>query len=232
MSTKLSHLKDEAIKLRLSGKSYGYIKKALGLKSKGTLSYWFKDFKLPPEARKRLERNMTVARERGLFKFNAERTKNIREENEQEYQKGMAIVKNLSAYELLLIGASLYWGEGAKREGRYAKVSLSNSDPILVAIFARFIREILAVPEHRIKGGVQIHPNISEKKAREFWADIIGIKPETFYITRQISSASKGVRPKRFLPYGTAVLNVNSRRLFYRLKGYIRGISSQSGISY
>ncbi len=60
----LMRLKNKAITLRLSGYSYGVIRKELGIKSKGTLSHWFSDLVLPKESKLRLENNIRLAHER------------------------------------------------------------------------------------------------------------------------------------------------------------------------
>lgn len=65
-----SSKKVAAIKLRIQGKSYGEILKILDIPSKGTLSEWFRDIKLSASAKSRLQNNIDIARERGLFRFN------------------------------------------------------------------------------------------------------------------------------------------------------------------
>lgn len=50
------HLKEEAIALRRGGKSYSEITKALGIKSKGTLSLWFKNLDLSKKSKDLLEK--------------------------------------------------------------------------------------------------------------------------------------------------------------------------------
>ncbi|MDO8505809.1 MAG: hypothetical protein Q7S48_04515 [bacterium] len=220
--------KEQAIALRVQGKSYNEIRKILNISSKGTLSYWFKDFQLPPEAKKRLAHKMWLAKKRGLLQFNKDRTKAVLIENKLAQENGKAEIGTLSRRELLLIGAALYWGEGAKserdkRNNSIAQLALSNSDPRMISLYMRFVREILAVPEERIRAGIQVHPNLSVDEAKNFWANITKLPLDRFFITYQISSASKLKRPKRFLPYGTISIRVNKRVLFYKMKGYIEG---------
>lgn len=168
MGTARNPKRAKAIRLRIQGKSYGEIQKILNIKSKGTLSYWFKDIKLSTTAKRKLQRNIDTARKRGLFKFNKKRTQRVEKENDVEYKSGMGTIHKLSEYELLLIGAALYWGEGTKVQGSGSyQVELSNSDPDLIAIFMRFLREILKVPDKMIRGRIQIHPNVSENNAKK-----------------------------------------------------------------
>ena len=222
--------KSKAINLRLSGKSYGEIQKSLGITSKGTLSYWFKDLRLSSDARKLLETKILDAKKRGLFKFNKERTLLIKNEHQQILIQSQKEIPKLSKTDFLILGTALYWGEGTTREKQrgYQIVSFTNSDPKMIKIFMIYLRKILNVPENKIKPGIHIYPNLDREKTRRFWSLITNIPKERFYIFQNVSRASKHIRPENFLPYGTLNIRVNDRRLFNRIKGHIAGIISQS----
>lgn len=218
------------IKLRQKGKSYGEILKQLNISSKGTLAYWFRNLKLSPEAEGRLAYKKELARQRGLFAFNERRTKTIATENKKIFKGGVAAIRNMSRNDLLLIGTALYWGEGSTRDNkRFPIVSFSNTDPHMVKVFMRYLREALTIPDKDICVSAHIHPNIAAETATEFWAQITGLPLERFAIYRAISSASKLKRPKNFLPYGTVQIRVNHRQPFYKIKGYIQGIINGLG---
>lgn len=222
------NFKEAAISLRKSGKSYSDIKKIFNIKSKGTLSLWFKNLKLTKKENEKLFKNVELAKTRGLLKFNKNRTEKILKENEIFFKEASNLINPISKNELFLVGISLYWGEGTKSERHGPSVTFSNSDPLMVAMFMRFVREILNVKEEKIRSGIQIHPNISESKAREFWAKVTKLPEERFYITKQISRVSKLKRPINFLPFGTIAIRVNNRQLFYKMRGYISGLAKQS----
>ncbi|MCX6703219.1 MAG: hypothetical protein NTV02_00810 [Candidatus Zambryskibacteria bacterium] len=177
MRTDLSHLKQKAIALRLEGNSYGNIKKTLGLKSKGTLSVWFRDVILPEDSRKKLEKNNLLAIKRGLSSFNNNRTARIKIENELAYKKGSeGIPENLNKRDLLLVGVALYWAEGTKAINKVSPAfSFSNSDPEMVRVFMRFIREILLVKEEVISGGIHVYSNTDVVKAKNFWGNVTNL---------------------------------------------------------
>lgn len=219
------HLKEKAFALRKNGASYNKIRETLGIKSKGTLSYWFKDMKLSKKSEKLLAKNKQLARERGLFTANRERSSRIKNENNQAYADGLSSIPNLSKADILLIGTALYWAEGSKSE-KTANLSLnfSNSDPLMIAVYMRFVREILKIPEERIRAGIHIYPSIAPHDARKFWSTATKLPEERFYIITQISRASQGKRPYNILPYGTAVIKVNSRVQFHKVKGMMHGI--------
>ena len=85
-----------SIKLRLQGKSYGEIMKSLNISSKGTLSYWFRNLKLSPQAKRRLSRRMELAKQRGLLSFNKKRTENIIYENKRLFYEAEKSILKIS----------------------------------------------------------------------------------------------------------------------------------------
>mgnify|MGYP001608314039 CR=1 FL=1 len=224
--------KQRAFELRAQGKSYNEIRIILDLKSKGTLSYWFKDLKLPLAAKKRLENKMRMAQERGLIRFNKTRTRRINIENKNIREGAAKEIPKLLEKDIFLISVALYWGEGyqSERNKKFQALVFSNSNPKMIVFFFRFLREILKVDEKKIKIIVNIYPGFNENKIVDFWSKIIKLPKEQFRVSRYISETSKFKRPKKFLPFGTVTVRINSRRLFYKIKGYIDGISRQAGL--
>jgi hypothetical protein len=221
------HKKKRAIKLRREGKSYGQILRALDISSKGTLSSWFKDLKLSGESERRLAKNKKLASRRGLLKFNEERTRKINQENEQEFTTGLRAIENLSDRELLLVGVALYWGEGAKRYSRRGAETMdfSNSDHKMIRLYLRFIREIFKVPEKKIRAGILVHENIDIDKAKEYWSRATGLPKSRFFITKQVSQASRRRRVRNRLPWGTVRIITHNRKLFHHMLGCIEGVA-------
>jgi len=221
-------LHQKAFKLRLKGKSYGEIKCVLNI-PKSTLSSWFKNLDLPLSIQKIIDLKRLAPRKQ-LMEFNRRRTQIIQTENIKIRQAAADGIKSLSKYELLLIGASLYWAEGYNRQDKIRSpcISFGNSNSDLVVLFLRFLREVMQIPEERFRPFVQIHHNIKPELAIKFWSKVIDIPKERFHITRQVSRASKGKRPKNSLPYGTLKLNVNGRQSFFQIKGWIDGLIKQT----
>ncbi|HEY4522181.1 MAG TPA: helix-turn-helix domain-containing protein [Candidatus Paceibacterota bacterium] len=216
-----------AIQLRLSGKSYNEIRKILQISSKGTISSWLSGLELTSEAKNKLQANIQRAHDRGLLKFNVERSSRIKLENRIARKEGAKIIRKLSGRELTLVGAALYWGEGTKNTNRPSNPSLSfaNSDPKMVGIFMRFLREIIKVSEGRIRAGIHIYPSIVDQEARAFWSEVTKLPPDRFFLVRQISKASKGRRDPKLLPFGTVVIRVNDRRIFHKICGMVDGLA-------
>jgi len=217
----------KALKLRFIGKSYGEIKCALGV-PKSTLSSWFKNLQLPPSVQKILIEKGR-ATNKNLAEFNRRRTQAIKIENQQVRQAAAEEIKSLSKRELLLIGAALYWAEGYNKQDNVGSpnISFGNSDPKMVILFLRFLREVMRIPEEALRPIVQIHHNVEVKSAINFWSKISDIPQKFFHITHQISKASKGKRSTYSLPYGTFRLEVRGRQNFFRIKGWINGLIRQ-----
>ena len=218
----------EVIKLRFKGKSYREMAKATGV-SKSSVSGWCKNLKLPP-AIQRLIKTKTRASHAQLAFYNRQKHLRVQAENKEIRENAIKQISFLSRRELLLIGATLYWAEGYKRQDKIPspRVSFVNSDYGMVILFMRFLREIVDVPDERLRPSIRIHPNISERKAVNFWSKVTNLSKDRFCITRQISRASKRKRPYNSLPYGTLDLRVNSRQKFFQIMGWIDGLIQQN----
>jgi len=224
--------RDFAIKLRLQGLSYNEIRKIVGVPSKGTISAWLKNLKLTATAKARLQNNMKKATERGLLKFNAERSARIDKENLESYHEGLKTFERFDAQDLLMLGVALYWGEGTKNiSTRTLALSFTNSDPKMISCFLRFLREVLNVPEERIRAGMHLYDGTSDEIGRGYWAKITNLPEERFYIVRQVNRSSQRRRNPNLLPFGTAVIRVNDRKIFSKIKGMVDGLASAVQIS-
>jgi len=220
-----------ALKLRLSGKSYSEITEALGV-PKSTLSGWFSQLELSEKARSRILKRTKQKSLEGLLKRNKNQTKLALKRKLTIQLKAAREIKNISHQNLLFIGISLYWAEGYKRpiiknsrEATYHPVSLTNSDPELIKIYLRFLREICGVPEGRIKADIRIFEHQNEDYLLNFWSKITGIKKEKFgKVYYGISKSSLNKRPFNRLQYGTIQVRVNDTKLFHRIMGWIEGI--------
>jgi len=178
--------KQRAMRLRLKGRSYNEINRLLGT-PKSTLSGWFSDLELPKEAKKRLSERVYKKSIEKLIKRNklqsheaSKRARGIRSTAKGE-------VEDISSKELMFAGISLYWAEGYKRpivvNGKtktHHPVSLTNSDPKLIKIYLRFIREICGVPEEKIRADVRIYEHQDEAHLLEFWSQTTNIPYDRF----------------------------------------------------
>lgn len=221
-------VKVRATKLRLRGYSYGSIIRELGIKSKGTLSAWFRDIKLSPEAKALLLKNNELATKRGLRHFNNIRTARIETENETALEQGNKLIGSMSDRDLTILGSSLYWGEGTKniKGVKYQSLRFTNSDPAMVRVFIVFLIKILKIQPSKLRGGIHLYKNTDKQSALNYWSNVTKISKNRFYVYEQLTRLSQQKRDPRKLPYGTVVVLVNERPAFYRVTGMIQALSS------
>jgi hypothetical protein len=83
--------------------------------------------------------------------------------------------------ELKISGIMLCWGEGTKEHG---KVVLHNSDPAMIALFARFLREICGVHEDRLRVTLHLYPDQDASALKRYWSTITGVPVSQFHAPR------------------------------------------------
>ena len=224
--------KNLALKYRLQGKSYTEISNLLDV-SKSTLSQWFKNLQLSEKATTRLKSLVHEGSLKGLMKKNRQQTAVAFKRAKVIKSSASKSIGNLSKKELLILGASLYWGEGYKRaiikDGKartYHPVSLSNSDPKLIVIFLKFLREICLVEEKKLRAGLRIYTHQNSDQLLQFWSKLTRIPKERFEkFYYGVSKSSLRKRPFNILPYGTIQIRVNDTSLYHKIMGWIDGLT-------
>lgn len=223
--------KHQALKLRLAGKSYHEIGKSLGV-PKSTLSGWFSNLILSSRAEQRLAKRVRMGSMRGLLKRNKDQTRLARARAKRIRELAAQEVAQLDQTGLKLVGIALYWAEGYKRpvvrngrEATYHSVALSNSDPALVALFLRFLREICDVTDDSIAAEIRIYQHINANRALNYWKNVTKLPTDNFRKSYYgISKSSLGKRPFNRLPYGTVMIRVNNTALYHKIMGWIQGL--------
>ena len=226
--------KNQALKLRLQGKSYGEINAILGV-PKATLSDWFTGLELSEKANERIQKRVYEKSIAGLIKRNRNQTHIAQQRARQTREVARKEVATLSKNDIFLLGVALYWAEGYKRpivkDGKVKTnhpVSMTNSDPLLIKLFLRFLRETCRVPEEKISANVRIYEHQNEVYLLEFWSKTTGIpynRFQKFYYG--VSKSSLGKRPFNILPYGTIQVRVNNTVLYHQIMGWIDGLAVQ-----
>ena len=117
----------------------------------------------------------------------------------------------------------LYWAEGDKRHRNAARIS--NSDPELLKLFMRFLRECLAVPDERIRANCNLFADHlhHQKEVEQFWLDTLELPPSCL-CKSVVNVYSKYSQKKRcgLLPYGTTRVVVHSVRVAQQIYGAIQ----------
>ncbi len=219
--------KQRALVLRRQGYSYQEIAQSLRI-SKSTSYYWARKVLLTKVAQTKIDKKQKEALRKGLLAYNAVYAK-LRSQKaaaiREEYKKKAAKeIRTLSRKDIRILGSALYWAEGGSKN-RYS-LRFANSNPMIINATMRFFREILNIPDEKIKARIHLYPDTDQKKAIDYWKKVTGLSRGNFHKPQvQISRASKRKRPRNTLPHGTLHLTVNSTELVCRVRGWIQGIS-------
>ena len=200
--------REQAIELRINQK-LGYKVIAEQVKvSKGTLSRWLEDLPLSEERILELRRagwsKGEAKRERFRQTMRAKRDK-----REQEiYLAQKKKFSKISDSALFIAGLMLYAAEGDKKAK--ADIAFTNTDPILVLFFVRWIVRFLGFPKERLRIQLHLYENMNVGAEERFWIRQLGISKKQLW-----KSQVRALRPKSFSyrdtsRHGTCKLYVGS----------------------
>lgn len=181
-------LRDHARSLRSSGESLKTIAAQLAVSSSTVLA-WTKDIALTDEQNQHLMHRERPKTRAALSDTKQRRVTAWRAEAEREWPL-------LRLDPLFTCGVGLYWGEGTK--GGNALI-MSNSDPDLIAVWARWVRAY--VPSARLRASVLCHDTGNKEEIISYWSAIIGDAPIKVYLAQSTASQHKS---SRRIPFGTA----------------------------
>jgi len=213
----------KAREMRKTGLSLGDISHKVGV-CKSTVSLWCRDIHLTDLQNDLLKKNVIKAGLKGRMmgaemnrRKKQERLRNIYEEAERE-------IKYLSKRDLFIIGAALYWGEGCKNGSRFIFI---NSDPGMIKVMYRFLREVLKLPKDRFHLTVQINeihkPRID--KVLNFWSSLLNLPLSQFGKAYFVKTSSKKVYDNYDSYYGILRMRVDrGSDLQYKMLGLIEAI--------
>ncbi len=131
---------------------------------------------------------------------------------------------------LKTLALGLYLSEGTKSNS--ISVRLSNSDPHLVNIFLKFLKNICGVKTQKIKIWITLHSAISATEAKLYWGQRLNISLSRFSETVIVNHRGNGLFRKKSL-YGTVTVCVHNMKLRRILQDWIDKIVNEySCISY
>lgn len=199
---------DKAIELRLTQKlGYGEIAKQVKV-SKGTLSRWLQDFPLTDERVLELRREAwgrgEAKRERFRKTMRAKRDKR-EDEIYLAQKKSFSRISDQSAF---VAGLMLYAAEGDKKSR--ADIAFTNTDPVLVLFFARWIVRFLGFPKEKLRIQLHLYENMDIKAEELYWMQQLDISEKQLW-----KSQVRALRPNSFSyadtsRHGTCKLYVGS----------------------
>ena len=168
----------EARRLRKRGASIIVIAKKVGV-SKGSVSLWCRDIQLTAKQKERLVTHAIANGLKGRL-IGAMANKKERIERQKRFmEKGQRLVGLLSKREFFLAGAALYWAEGSKKT---RDVVFINSDPIMIKLFIRWLKECLQIEKDRIYCRVGINEAHKRRvdEVERYWSKVTGVARDRF----------------------------------------------------
>lgn len=204
--------------LRKQGKSINEIVKESGF-SKASVSGWVRDIVLTKAQKERISakgRSFESIEKRRINRLINEKAKRqiIIDNAKRDYT-------NISLEELKLIGIILYLGEGGKTAR--GMVRLANSDPAVIKIMMRFLREVCKVSESRFRGSIHTFTHANVVQTEKYWSKISGIPRKQFYKT-YIKPSTASLQKRKTLPFGTFDIYVCDTKLFLTIMGWTEKI--------
>lgn len=218
-------LREQAIKLRIQGGTYGQIRRKLGI-SKSTLSNWLKNLSLSGEQTLLLAKNKTLAKDLAIEKYRITRTNQRLDRIKKVLSEQEKTLLPLSKRELFIAGLFLYWGEGGKLRGR---VTISNTDPKVVKFALFWMTEILEIPLDKIRARLHLYKDMQIEDAVNFWSTSLNLSKDQFGKPYIKKSNREGLTYKSF-GHGTCNLHHGSVALSDKIAMSIKSISDEYGL--
>lgn len=184
---------DNIKSLRSRGLSISEIVKSTG-KSKSIVSKYIKGVELKEKYKKLLLSKRDWSKEKSSSEWKEARIKSVR------------YIENISEKESLLILASLYWGEGTKRE-----LNIINSDPLMLRVVIVCFKK-LGIKDSQIKATIRIYEDINEEEVINFWAKALKLPKECFKNVNILKGKKVGK-----LPYGMCRIRVEKSSKYFKL---------------
>lgn len=117
---------------------------------------------------------------------------------------------------LKVAGIMLYWGEGSKNN---SMVDLANSDPDMIKVFLRFLRDICGVDEDRLRAQLYCYSNQNLEFIKSFWQRVTKIPGDKFckpYIRNDFLPEKIGK-----MKYGLVHVRYADKKLLLQIKKWI-----------
>jgi len=118
---------------------------------------------------------------------------------------------------LKIAGLMVYLGEGVKTSDD--TVDLANSDPQMIKLFLKMLREVYGVKEERLRVLLYCYANQNVKKLINYWVKITGIPQKQF--TKPYVRQDFLEKKKNKMPYGLVHIRYSDKKLVTRIKNDI-----------
>ncbi len=196
--------KSLAFTLRKQGKSYRQISTELNV-AVSTLSNWFKGIDFSEDIKKKLTEAAIDTSTIHIKALNRARGDTL----EALYMRAeIEALEEMKAYgnePLFTTAVATYWGEGEKTSKN--QIRLTNTDPMMLKVFMKFLLKICAVPKEKIRVAMFIYSDLNEEVCHDYWSTHLDLK--AFHKTMVLPSRCKARR----LQYGICTIIVSNSYL-------------------
>jgi hypothetical protein len=121
--------------------------------------------------------------------------------------------------QLKIAGLMLYWAEGSKKQPH--RVDFANSDPLMIKVFTKFLRQIYRVDESRLRCLVYCYPSHNVNKLTHYWSNLVNI-PTSQFIRPFIRKDGGNTRDK--MEHGLLHVAYSDKRLLQLILKEIKNI--------
>lgn len=118
--------------------------------------------------------------------------------------------ENLEESKLFGLGLGIYWGEGTKANKN--AVRISNSDPVLLRIFIKFLVKLFCVKKDNLRFQLHIFSDIGINEAESYWIKELKIRKSQFFKPTIIRSGSLGTYRHKS-KYGVITIHYGNTKL-------------------
>lgn len=149
----------------------------------------------------------------------------LKEANAVTFKKkplSFSIKRNLSFKDkqLKIAGVMLYWAEGSKGSGDHCTVDFCNSEPEMIQLFLKFLREICRVDEKRLRVLLYCYANQDIRSIKRYWQKATKIPLKQFikpYIRKDFLLEKSGK-----MKYGLVHIRYSDKKLLYKIQDWIK----------
>ncbi|AKM83518.1 hypothetical protein A2422_01450 [Candidatus Woesebacteria bacterium RIFOXYC1_FULL_31_51] len=213
-------IKEKIYSLRQKSLSYSKIQKLTKI-PKSTLSDWLSDEDWSIKIKNNLTEKHLKNYKPNLIKALKVMAK-MKDDRYRKYRAEALIdYKKFKNDPLFIFGLGLYWGEGDKKSGNM--VAVTNSDPNILSVIAKFYRKYLSLDESKLGIKLFIYKDINIDFAIDFWSKLLKIPRNQFIKVQILESRAKLTKTK--LKYGICTLYCSNTEFHIKIREWIRLLS-------
>ena len=193
--------------------------------SMAILSDWFKNEAWSSEIKSRLASKASTKNSYKLKLMHTARMKKLTDSYDDARREAKDEYKKFRTNPLFIAGLMIYWGEGDKRS-KY-RCGIANTEPLMIKVFIRFLREICKIEVEKITVWLLLYPDLKDDVCRNFWKEKITLGESNF----RNSITIKGKSSVRRLSYGVCNVAFHNRYFKEKMLAWLQLASEDLSVS-